>query len=107
MSSPRLPIPRQRGGGVVVALFVLVVIGLISTVAIQLIRQAPYQGVSDQAGSMGRVEMNELQRRMEHDQRAAAALLADSIPEQEEWLSPIPRITAADTMDLDSLGLRP
>lgn len=104
MSGPRLPVPRQRGGGVVIALFVLLITGLVSTVVIQLVRQQRADAAGD-TQDIGRVEMDALERKVERDRRAVEALIIDTVDQRKDWRSPIPRITAADTLDLDSLGI--
>ncbi len=104
MSEDRLPIPPHRGGGAVLVVFGVLVLALVVLVTVQLVRQAPDTGPLDAGGDIGRVDMNELRRGQERDAREAAALLLDSNEDAApDWRSPVPRITAADTMDLDSL----
>ena len=104
MTGTRLPIPPHRGGGTVLVVFGALVLSLVVIITVQLVRQAPDTGSLDPGGDIGRVDMNELRRRQERDIREAAALLLDSTgTNEQDWRSPIPRITAADTMDLDSL----
>ena len=89
-----------------IALFVLLVTGLVSTVVIQLVRQQRADAAGD-VQDIGRVEMNALDHQVERDRQAVERLLADTAGTERDWRSPIPRISAADTLDPDSLGVEP